>query len=102
MNLKVAVGNHIYTTDFYQRSAFNPDHQIISIYYAVTALDEIKAPLRNKPFDFDQQQLKVYEESKEIETFRFICWNEFSSEVVTLPIDKIVADLVKANGTLSQ
>ena len=48
------------------------------------------------------RQLKVYEESKEIETFRFICWNEFSSEVVTLPIDKIVADLVKANGTLSQ
>ena len=102
MNLKVAVGNHIYTTDFYQRSAFNPDHQIISIYYAVTALDEIKAPLRNKPFDFDEQQLKVYEETKEIETFRFISLNEFSSEVVTLPIDKIVADLVKANGTLFQ
>lgn len=100
MNLKVEVGNHIYTTDFYQRSAFNPEHQIVSIYYAVKALEEIKAPLRNKPFDFDEQQLKLYEKTKETETFRFISWNEFSSEVVTLPIDKIVANLVKANENL--
>ena len=100
MNLRVEVGEHIYTTDFYQRSAFNPEHQIVSIYYAVKALENIQVPLRTQPFDFDEQQLKVYEESKEIETFRFICWNEFSSEVVTLPIDKIVANLVKANETL--
>ncbi|MEO5947645.1 MAG: NUDIX domain-containing protein [Chitinophagaceae bacterium] len=100
MNLRVEIGNHIYTTDFYQRSAFNPEHQIISIYYAVKALVDIKVPLRDKPFDFDEQQLKVYEETKEIETFRFIGWNEFSSDAVTLPIDKIVADLVKVNGTL--
>ncbi|MBK7289562.1 MAG: NUDIX domain-containing protein [Chitinophagaceae bacterium] len=100
MNLRVEVGEHIYTTDFYQRSAFNPEHQIVSIYYAVKALENIQVPLRTQPFDFDEQQLKVYEETKEIETFRFISWNEFSSEVVTLPIDKIVANLVKANETL--
>ena len=95
MNLKVEVGEHIYTTDFYQRSAFNPGHQIISIYYAVTALDEIKAPLRNKPFDFDEQQLRVYNETGETETFRFIDWEIFSDAVVTLPIDKIVAAMLK-------
>ena len=100
MNLKVEIGDHIYTTDFYQRSAFNPEHQIISIYYQAKALENIQVPLRTKPFDFDEQQLKVYEETKEIETFRFISWDEFSPEVVTLPIDKIVADLVKANETL--
>lgn len=100
MNLRVEVGEHIYTTDFYQRSTFNPEHQIVSIYYAVKALENIQVPLRTQPFDFDEQQLKVYEETKEIETFRFISWNEFSSEVVTLPIDKIVANLVKANETL--
>lgn len=100
MNLKVEIGNHIYTTDFYQRSAFNTEHQIISIYYSAKALENIQVPLRTKPFDFDEQQLKVYEETKEIETFRFISWDEFSPEVVTLPIDKIVADLVKANETL--
>ncbi|HQY12896.1 MAG TPA: NUDIX domain-containing protein, partial [Ferruginibacter sp.] len=56
MNLKVEVGDHIYTTDFYQVSAFNPGHQIISIYYFVKALEPITAPLRSFPFDFDEQQ----------------------------------------------
>ena len=32
MDLAVEVGEHIYTTDFFQMSAFRPDHQIISIY----------------------------------------------------------------------
>lgn len=95
MNLTIEAGNHIYTTDYFQLSAFNPEHQIISIYYAAKALEEIKVPLRTNPFDFDEQQMKVYEEKKETETFRFIDWNDFSAEQFTLPIDKIVATLVK-------
>jgi 8-oxo-dGTP diphosphatase len=95
MNLQVEVDDHIYTTDYFQISAFNPTHQIISIYYYTKALEEIKAPLRNREFDFDEQQLKVYEASGETETFRFIDWDNFSSESVTLPIDKIVARLIK-------
>jgi 8-oxo-dGTP diphosphatase len=95
MNLKVKVTDHIYTTDFYQQSAFNPGHQIISIYYYVEALEPITAPLRTKLFDFDEQQLKMYAETGETETFRFINWEDFSEESVTLPIDKIVAAIVK-------
>ncbi len=95
MNLNVEVGEHIYTTDYFQLSAFNPNHQIISIYYFAKALEEIKAPLRNKEFDFDEQQLSVYESTGETETFRFIAWENFSAESVTLPIDKIVAKIVK-------
>jgi 8-oxo-dGTP diphosphatase len=95
MNLKVKVTDHIYTTDFYQRSAFNPDHQIISIYYFAEALEAITVPLRNKQFDFDEQQMKMYEETGETETFRFIEWNDFSQETVSLPIDKIVATMIK-------
>src|SRR5881398_4182065 len=38
MNLRVEVGEHLYTTDFYQISAFNREQQIISIYYLVKAL----------------------------------------------------------------
>jgi 8-oxo-dGTP diphosphatase len=95
MNLNVSVGEHIYTTDYYQQSAFNPAHQIISIYYYVEALEDIKAPLRTKEFDFDEEQLKLYEKNNEIETFRFINWDSFSSGSVTLPIDKIVADIIK-------
>ena len=95
MELKVDVGEHIYTTDYFQISAFNPEHQIISIYYFAHPLEPIQAPLRTKPFDFDEQQLKVYEATKETETFRFVSWEEFSPESVTLPIDKIVAEIVK-------
>jgi ADP-ribose pyrophosphatase YjhB (NUDIX family) len=95
MNLKVKVGEHIYTTDIYQQSAFNNAHQILSIYYFVTAVENITVPLRTKPFDFDEVQLKIYEEKKQIETFRFINWNEFSGDSVTLPLDKIAANIVK-------
>jgi 8-oxo-dGTP diphosphatase len=95
MDLKVEVGEHIYTTDYFQMSAFNPEHQIISIYYKAKALEAIKVPLRTKLFDFDEQQLAVYEKTKETETFRFVNWEDFSGESVTLPIDKIVAEMVK-------
>ena len=97
MNLKVKVTDHVYTTDFYQQSAFNPAHQIISIYYFAEALEGITAPLRSKPFDFDARELKMYEETGETETFRFIDWEDFSEETVSLPIDKIVVSLLKNN-----
>lgn len=95
MNLRINVEEHIYTTDFYQQSAFNPAHQIISIYYLVKPLEEITAPLRQEAFQFDEAQLKVYDAAGEIETFRFIDWDQFSEASVTLPIDKVVATLVK-------
>lgn len=98
MNLKVEVGQHIYTTDFFQMSAFNPDYQIVSIYYYAHALEPITVPLRTVPFDFDDQQLSVYEKTQEIETFRFIDWDSFDEHQVTLPIDKVVASLVKQSG----
>lgn len=95
MDLEVRVTNHIYTTDFFQMSAFNPDQQIIAIYYFAEALEPIKAPLRDKPFDFDEREMSIYRASGETETFRFIPWDLFSEESVTLPIDKIVAGLIK-------
>lgn len=95
MNLEVRIEEHIYTTDYFQMSAFNPEDQIVSIYYFVKALEPITAPLREKEFDFDEDQMKIYHEKTEIETFRFIEWNNFSAESVTLPIDKIVAAILK-------
>jgi len=95
MDLAIAVGDHLYTTDFFQISAFNTAQQIISIYYFVEALEPIRVPLRAKPFDFDERQLRAYEERKEIETFRFIDWADFNEESVTLPIEKVVARLLK-------
>ena len=95
MNLKVQVLDHIYTTDYYQESAFRPGDQIISIYYYVKPLESINVRLSDIEFDFDEQQLIRYKENNEIETFRFIDWNEVSEEKVTLPIDKIVVRMIK-------
>src|ERR1700743_1712089 len=94
MDLDVEVTDYLYTTDFFQMSAFNPEHQIISIYYYVRALEPIKAPLRTKPFDFDERELAIYAEKKKCETSRFILRSEFSEESVTLPIDKVVGRLL--------
>lgn len=95
MNLAVSVDDHLYTTDYFQRSAFNSAHQIISIYYHVTAQEPILAPLRQLPFDFDERELAVYESTKQIETFRMIPWELFSPDVLSLPIDRIVAGILK-------
>ncbi|MEP6712577.1 MAG: NUDIX domain-containing protein, partial [Ferruginibacter sp.] len=65
MNLAVEVTSHLYTTDFYQQSAFNPAHQLISIYYYVNALEAITVPLRTAPFQFDETQIKMYETTGE-------------------------------------
>ena len=78
MNLPVEVGNHFYTTDFYQQSAFNPDHQIISVYYHVSTIESINLEEINAP-------------NEQSETFRFVSLSEFSEEHVSLPIDKVVA-----------
>jgi 8-oxo-dGTP pyrophosphatase MutT (NUDIX family) len=99
MNLKVEVGEHLYTTDYFQLSGFHIEHQIISIYYFVNPLEEIKVPLRDKPFHFDEAQMKIYEVDNEIETFRFIPWNDLSEKSVSLPIDKIVVGMLKERFT---
>ena len=97
LGIEAAIGDHVYTTDYFQMSAFRPDDQIISIYYFAKHLEELKVPIREKKFDFDEKQMEIYKNTGETETFRWIEWNDFSEETVTLPIDKIVARMVKNN-----
>lgn len=95
MELEIEVVEHLYTTDFYQKSAFNPKHQLISIYYEVKPLHEIKIPIKQKPFEFDEAQMIKHQLTGQVESFRFIPWNLFTPESVTFPIDKIAAKLLK-------
>lgn len=95
MDLDIATGDHLYTTDYFQRSAFNPEDQIISIYYLVQPLEPIAFALTHSRFNFTSQQLKVYQEKSSVETFRFMDLKDFSEEDVTFPIDKIVATIIK-------
>lgn len=100
MDLEVRVTDHLYTTDFFQMSAFRPDDQIISIYYFVEALEPIRSPIRSTEFEFDEAQLAIYKERGETESFRYISLDKFSADSVTLPIDKVVADMLKQQFSL--
>jgi 8-oxo-dGTP diphosphatase len=93
--LDVGIGEHLYTTDFYQVSAFNNNDQIISIYYFVHGNAE---QLETKTTAFDFVPHQVSDPEGEAEVFRWINWNELTEEIMDLPIDKLVVRLLKANG----
>lgn len=75
--LEIDVVQHFYTVDFFQPSAFNPNHQVISIYYLVQ-------PAKNM---FEDPSLNAHNEHR----LRWVPLSEVSSETFTLPIDKHVA-----------
>ena len=87
-NTEVEVLEHFYTTDFFQVSAFNPHAQVISIYYLLKALSDLKIPVKQKLFDFD-------EEKEGAIAFRKISISTISENDFTFPIDKKVADMLK-------
>jgi len=88
LNQSIEIIEHIYTTDFYQPSAFHPDKQVISVYYRVKALDAPKVKITDIPFDFSG-------EKDPSQSFRWVQWEDLSEEVVTFPIDKLVTRMVK-------
>jgi ADP-ribose pyrophosphatase YjhB (NUDIX family) len=79
---EVEVLRHIYTTDFFQPSVFNAQHQIISIYYEV-AFSEEDFPISNTPsFEHDLQ-------------FRWAELNHLPENDFTFPIDRVVLKIFK-------
>ena len=91
-NLEVKVGEHFYTTDFFQISAFNHTDQIISIYYYVHAHDTDKVLTKEKAFDFLPEQIADVKGTAE--HLRWVSINELSEEAMTLPIDKVAIKML--------
>ncbi len=91
--LDVEIGEHFYTTDFFQISAFNQKDQIISIYYKVHIAEPILLETKTKPFDLSPEQTS--NPNGESEVFRWIPLNELTADSVTLPIDKVVVGMLK-------
>lgn len=83
----VEITGHFYTTDYFQLSAYNPSHQIISIYYMVKPAGGFPIAATEKIFDF--------EDGKEYaQTFRWIPLSTISENDFTLPIDRIVGRML--------
>jgi 8-oxo-dGTP diphosphatase len=87
-NNEIEVMNHFYTTDFFQQSAYNPSHQIISIYYIVKPGNNFNLITTSTPFNFK-------ESIDQAQAFRWLSINELSEEQFSLPIDKLVSSLLK-------
>ena len=91
-NLEVRVGDHFYTTDFFQISAFNNTDQIISIYYYVHSNDTSKVITKEKVFDFLPEQVEDIKVTAE--HLRWVPLNELSESTMTLPIDKVAIKML--------
>lgn len=85
--LEIEVGQHFYTTDFYQQSAFRSKDQIISVYYFVhTAIPDAIA-VSKKPFDFEELE-------EDAQSCRWLQLVSLRAKDFALPIDKVVAQML--------
>ena len=91
--LTVTVGEHLYTTDFFQISAFNNVDQIVSIYYWVHCADMSSLTTSEKAFDFLPAQ--VADKNGTAESFRWVEWESLQEATMTLPIDKVAIQVLK-------
>lgn len=90
--LDVTIGNHIYTTDFYQPSAFRAGDQILSIYYYVNPIT--LEPLQTRAIAFDFKPEEVADITGQAEHTRWIPLQQLSEADMSLPIDKIVINKI--------
>jgi len=90
--IEVHVGDHFYTTDFFQISAFNNKDQIISIYYLVHTADTSIIETKVKAFDFLPEQ--VADSNGTAEHLRWIPLSTLSEDAMTLPIDKVAINML--------
>ncbi len=76
--LKSEVTQHLYTTDFYLQSAFNPNDQIVSIYYRAHIPDWKQIP--HEPL--------VPGKSYNTQTFHWIKKDQLHQNMLSFPADK--------------
>jgi ADP-ribose pyrophosphatase YjhB (NUDIX family) len=92
--ITVAVGAHLYTTDFFQISAFNNKDQIISIYYFVHSNECENIKTSEIPFDFTP--IQIADKTATAESFRWVALEDINEETMSLPIDKVAIQILKA------
>lgn len=97
LDIDIEVIKHIYTTDFFQVSAFDNSSQIISIYYQVRPISTLPSTfnLKSEPFDFSTDHPMDI-------SFRKISLSILKTDDVTLPIDKVVVDYINKLSLRSQ
>jgi 8-oxo-dGTP diphosphatase len=77
LNLEIKVLEHLYTTDFFQKSAFD-NSQVISIYYLITALHPEPYIINTNPEEYTH----------------WIKIEDITDDTFTLPIDKVAGKMI--------
>jgi 8-oxo-dGTP pyrophosphatase MutT (NUDIX family) len=85
---ELEITSHFYTTDFFQKALFYPDHQLISIYYEAHFQEAPRFPISQKEFDFEK-------DVNGSQSFRWVKPEELKTESFTFPIDRKVCGMLK-------
>lgn len=85
LSLEIEVGELFFVNDFYQESAFNPNHQLLIFYFWVSAQNWQNIPVNEKK--------QILAEDGEMP--RWIALKNISAEEMTFPVDKVVAEKLK-------
>lgn len=87
LGVDIHILEHLYTTDFFQASAFDPKTQVISVYYRVRPVSLITASIKRSAFDFD-------EEKEDAQSIRWMPLDDLRAEELTFAIDQKVAAML--------
>lgn len=87
--IDIEVGKHVYTTDFFQQSAFRKTDQLIAVYYEVLPLSD-PMKIRLDEFEIENEGRKEY--------LRFFWMNRtaITEDLLTFPIDKKMVSLIQS------
>jgi ADP-ribose pyrophosphatase YjhB (NUDIX family) len=86
LDLEVEVTGHFYTTDFYVASSFDTNSQVISIYYYVKPLGDMRFAVSQTPHNYDHIE--------GAQSFRWIRLSDLKETDFTLIIDRKVAEML--------
>ncbi len=85
---EVLVGDHFYTTDYFQPTMLLPEPaQLISIYYRMDLIGTPVFPVVTSRFDIPPLEGS--------QSFRFVPVNTLDPEEFTFPVDRLVARMLK-------
>ncbi len=85
---EIDIIRHFYTTDFFVKSLFFPDNQLISIYYQVQFKEPVSFRISARPFDFEKME-------NGNQSFRWVSISGLNTNDLTFPVDKHVSTLLK-------
>lgn len=92
LGINDGVYTHFYTTDYFQRSGFDENQQLISVYYLVKS-EEVKK-IQNGQDALDKEEGNKH----------WLFWkklDEMNEKDLTFPIDRLVLSSLKANAEIN-